>query len=42
VPPPPGGIPITQFKLLMPEDWQAFLASRLEFQREWDRITGLR
>jgi iron(III) transport system substrate-binding protein len=42
VPPPPGGLPITQFKLLMPEDWQAFLASRLEFQREWDRITGLR
>jgi hypothetical protein len=31
-----------RFKLLMPEDWQAFLASRPEFQREWDRITGLR
>jgi iron(III) transport system substrate-binding protein len=42
VPAPPGGLPITQFKLLMPEDWQAFLASRPEFQREWDRITGLR
>jgi iron(III) transport system substrate-binding protein len=42
VPAPPGGLPITQFKLLMPEDWQAFLASRTEFQREWDRITGLR
>ncbi len=42
VPAPPGGLPITGFKLLMPEDWQAFLASRPEFQREWDRITGLR
>jgi iron(III) transport system substrate-binding protein len=42
VPAPPGGIPITQFKLLMPEDWQAFLASRSEFQREWDRITAPR
>ena len=29
-------------RIMMPEDWQAFLASRLEFQREWDRITGLR
>src|SRR6266446_2680106 len=42
VPAPPGGLPITGFKLLMPEDWQAFLASRPEFQREWDRLTGLR
>jgi iron(III) transport system substrate-binding protein len=42
VAPPPGGLPIGQVKLLMPEDWQAFLASRPEFQREWDRITGLR
>ena len=40
--PPPGGLPITQFKLLMPEDWSAFLASRAEFQREWNRITGPR
>ena len=39
---PPGSLPIGQFKLLMPEDWPAFLASRPEFQREWDRITGLR
>jgi ABC-type Fe3+ transport system substrate-binding protein len=42
VPPPPGGLPITQIKLLVPEDWQAFLTSRPEFQREWDRMTGLR
>ena len=42
VPPPPGGLPIAQIKLLVPEDWQAFLTSRPEFQREWDRMTGLR
>jgi ABC-type Fe3+ transport system substrate-binding protein len=42
VPGPPGGLPITQIKLLLPEDWEAFQKSRPEFQREWDRITGLR
>jgi iron(III) transport system substrate-binding protein len=40
--PPPGGLPVTQLKLLMPSDWRAFLASRPEFAREWDKITGLR
>jgi iron(III) transport system substrate-binding protein len=42
VPGPPGGLPIKDIKLLLPEDWQAFQKSRPEFQREWDRITGLR
>jgi iron(III) transport system substrate-binding protein len=42
VPPPPGGVSVTELKLLFPEDWNAFLASRTEFVREWDRITGLR
>jgi len=42
VPAPPGGVPITEFKLLVPEDWESFLTSRTEFQREWDRLTGLR
>jgi iron(III) transport system substrate-binding protein len=42
VPPPPGGLPITQMRLLLPEDWHAFLASRPEFVREWDRLTGMR
>jgi iron(III) transport system substrate-binding protein len=42
VPAPPGGLPITQFKLLVPDDWEAFLKSRPEFQREWDHMTGLR
>jgi iron(III) transport system substrate-binding protein len=41
-PGPPGGIPISKIKLLLPDDWQAFLKSRTEFQREWDKITGLR
>jgi iron(III) transport system substrate-binding protein len=42
VPGPPGGLPIKEIRLLLPEDWQAFQKSRPEFQREWDRITGLR
>jgi iron(III) transport system substrate-binding protein len=42
VPPPPGGLPIKDIKLLLPEDWQGFLTSRPAFQREWDKITGLR
>lgn len=42
VPAPPGGLPVSRMKLLMPEDWQAFLASRTEFAREWDRLTGMR
>jgi hypothetical protein len=27
VPPPPGGLPINQLWLLLPEDWHAFLSS---------------
>jgi len=41
-PPPSGGLPIGQMRLLLPEDWRAFLASRPEFAREWDRLTGMR
>lgn len=41
-PGPAGGIPISKIKLLLPADWQAFLKSRTEFQREWDKMTGLR
>ena len=40
--PPPGGLPISKMHLLLPEDWNAFLASRTEFAREWDRLTGMR
>ena len=42
VPAPPGGVPISQFKLLLPDDWEAFLKSRAEFQKEWDKMVGLR
>jgi len=40
--PPPGGESLEKLKLLMPEDWTKFLASRTEFAKEWDRYTGLR
>ncbi|HEX3863457.1 MAG TPA: extracellular solute-binding protein [Stellaceae bacterium] len=41
-PPPPGGKSSAELKFLMPTDWNAFLASRTEFQRDWDKMTGLR
>ena len=28
--------------VLMPTDWEAFLKSRTEFAKQWDRYTGLR
>lgn len=40
--PPPGGLPLDKIKLLMPTDWEAFLKSRKEFAKDWDRYTGLR
>jgi iron(III) transport system substrate-binding protein len=40
--PPPGGEPLEKIKLLMPTDWTAFLTSRAEFAKQWDRYTGLR
>jgi iron(III) transport system substrate-binding protein len=40
--PPPGGEPLEEIKLLIPDDWNKFLASRTEFTKEWDRYTGLR
>lgn len=42
VPPPPDGDPITSFKLLVPDDWEAFLKTHTQFVREWDRMTGIR
>jgi iron(III) transport system substrate-binding protein len=42
VPPPPGGVPVKELKLLFPADWQAFLKSRPEFAREWDKMVGMR
>ena len=42
VPPPAGGIPITEFKVLAPTDWDVFLKTHTQFVREWDKMTGLR
>ena len=42
VPPPPGGEPITKFKFLFPEDWDAFQATHAAYAKEWDRLTGLK
>jgi iron(III) transport system substrate-binding protein len=42
VPPPPGGEPITHFKLLFPEDWDAFEATHAAYAKEWNKLTGLR
>jgi iron(III) transport system substrate-binding protein len=42
VPPPPGGDPISSFKFIVPDDWEAFLKTHTQFVREWDRMTGIR
>jgi iron(III) transport system substrate-binding protein len=41
-PPPPGGLPLDQVKLLYPTDWQAFLETRPEFAKVWAKVTGTR
>ena len=33
---------ITEFKVLAPTDWDAFLKTHNQFVREWDKMTGLR
>jgi iron(III) transport system substrate-binding protein len=40
--PPPGGVPISHFKILSPEDWEAFQATHTQYVREWDKLVGLR
>jgi len=42
VSPPAGGVPITDFKLLIPPDWEAFLKTHSQFVKEWDKIVGMR
>ncbi len=42
VPPPPGAEPLGGMKLLYPADWNAFLSSRSQFNRVWDKLTGMR
>jgi len=40
--PPPGAVPLTKMKLLIPADWDAFEKDRPSFAKEWDRIVGAR
>jgi len=42
VAPPAGGAPITAFKLLTPDDWDAFLKTHNQFVKEWDKMVGMR
>ena len=42
LPPPPGGIPTAQMKLIMVEDADAQMKTRPQFVREWDKMMGLR
>lgn len=42
VEPPPGGIPLSKMKLLVPKDWDAYIASRKDFVQLWGKLSGLR
>lgn len=42
VAPPPGSKPNSEFKLLYPSNWTAFLKSHGEFVKEWNKVTGVR
>ena len=42
VTPPAGGVPITAFKLLLPENWDAFLKTHNQFVKEWNNMVGMR
>jgi iron(III) transport system substrate-binding protein len=42
VKPPAGGDPITAFKLLIPDDWDAFLKTHAAFVKEWNAMVGMR
>lgn len=41
-PPPPGGLPTGQMKLIFVEDWDDYMKSRPQFVRDWDKMLGLR
>ena len=41
VAPPAGGKPIADFKLLMPDDWDAFLKTHARFVKEWNKMVGM-
>ena len=40
-PPMPTGVKLSDFKLLYPEDWDAYAAARDEFSKEWNGMLGL-
>ena len=41
VPPPAAGtVPLSEMKLLVPADWNAFEKDRPSFAKEWNRIVG--
>lgn len=42
VAPPKGGIPLTEMKLLTPDDWGSYVEGRRDFLQEWGRLSGLR
>ncbi len=42
VAPPLGGVPITDFKLIVPEEWEPFLKTHTQFVKEWDKIVGMK
>lgn len=42
VPPPAGGVPLKEMKLLVPADWTAFEKDRPSFAKQWNRIVGAR
>jgi iron(III) transport system substrate-binding protein len=42
VKPPAGGVPITEFKQLIPEDWDTFLKTHAAFVKEWNAMVGMR
>ena len=42
VAPPPGGVPITDFKLIVPDDWDAFMRTHTQFVKEWNKVVGMR
>ena len=37
-PPPVGAQPLAEIKLLLPDDWEAFLKSRTEFAKELGQV----
>lgn len=42
VPPPPGGQPVSTFKQLVPDDWDAFMKTHAQFVKEWNTMIGMR